>query len=143
MTTQTQDKQEAVDLQQLAIWTVVAAVVSSIIIVILFQITKGQFEGALQNGAPFDNTIFVIAILVQVGVGGILLGILDRFLDRPITTWMWVAIVVLVLTLAMPFAFIEWADGVEPNLTAQIILVVMHLITGAITIYLLTTRTAK
>ena len=143
MATQAGTKQESVDLQQLAIWTVIAAVVSSIIIVIVFLLTQAQFEGALAMGQAFGIPTFVGATVIQIVLGGVLLGILDRFLSKPITTWMWIAIVVLVLSLAQPFAFLDWTEGVEPFAMTPFILVVMHLIAGGITIYLLTTRTAK
>ncbi len=138
MTTQTVQS-EAVDMQQLAIWTIVAAVAAAVINAIVFLVTQGQFEGAEAMGNPFSIGPVIIVSFVQIVLGGVLLGILDRFLDRPITTWRWIAIVVLVLSLAQPFLFLEG----ETTLTQQIILVIMHLIAGGIAIYLLTTRTQK
>ena len=130
---------EAVDMQQLAIWTVVAAVAAAVINAILFLVTQGQFEGAEAMGMPFSIGPVIGASVIQIILGGILLAVLDRFVDRPITIWKWIAIAVLVLSLAQPFLFLEG----ETTLTQQIILVIMHLIAGGITIYLLTTRTQK
>ncbi len=139
MATQNSPKQEIVDLRQLVIWTLVAAVAAAAINALLFLITAGQFAGAEAQGQPFSIGPVVFATLFQIVLGGVLLGILGRFLDRGITIWRWIAIVVLLLSLAQPFM---WLGG-EPTLTARIILVVMHLIAGGITIYLLSTRTRK
>lgn len=137
------EKQESVDLQQLAIWTVVAAVASAVINAILYIVTEGQFEGALAMGQEFSVVPVIFASVLQIILGGVLLGILDRFLDKPITVWMWIAIVVLVLSLAQPFMFLDWAEGVEPVTAVPYILIAMHIIAGAITIFLLSTRTKK
>lgn len=138
MTTQT-GQSGAVDMQQLAIWTGVAAVAAAVINAILFLVTQGQFEGAEAMGMPFTIGPVIGASIVQIILGGVLLAVLARFVDRPITTWRWIAIVFLVLSLAQPFLLLEG----ETTLTQQIILVIMHLIAGGITIYLLTTRTQK
>ncbi len=130
-------KQESVDIQQLAIWTVVAALAAAVINAILFFVTQGQFETAEAMGQPFSVAPVILATVVQIFLGGILLAVLDRFVARPITIWMWIAIVVLVLSLAQPFMFLEG----EFTTTTQLILVVMHIIAGGIAIYLLTTRT--
>ena len=139
MATKNSVQSESVDIRQLAIWTIVAAVAAAVINAIVFLVTQGQFEGAEAMGNPLGIGNVVVVSLLQIVLGGVLLGVLDRFLDRPITTWKWIAIVVLVLSLAQPFLFLEG----ETTLTQQIILVIMHLIAGGIAIYLLTTRTQK
>jgi|GEM_PF-6887370 len=143
MSEETKVKSESVDLQQLAIWTAVAAVASAVINAILFFVTQGQFEGAVAAGQEFTVFPVIIVSIVQIVIGGILLGILDRFLDKPITVWMWIAIIVLVLSFVQPFMFLDWAEEVEPIAATPFILVAMHIIAGAITIFLLTTRTRK
>lgn len=132
-------KQEAVDLQQLAIWTAIAAVASAVINAILYLVTSGQFNGALAMGQPFSVMPVIFATILQIVLGGVLLGVLDRFVSNPISMWRIIAIVVLVASLVQPFMFLEGTF----TTTTQIILVVMHLIAGGITIFLLTTRTQK
>lgn len=139
MSEATETKQESVDLQQLAIWSAVGAVIAAVVNAILFIVTQAQFEGTLVMGEAFELVPVIIASIVGVVVGGILLGILDRFLASPIMTWRWIAIVFLVISFGGPFAMLEG----EPTMTARIILIVMHIITGGIAIYLLTTRTSK
>lgn len=131
--------EEKVDLQQLAIWTTVAAVASAVINAILFVLTAGQFDGAIAMGNQMNVTNVIVASIVQIAVGGIVLAVLDRFVSKPISTWRIVAIVALVLSFAMPFTGLEG----EYSSTAPFILIIMHIIAGAITIYLLTTRTQK
>lgn len=137
MATQSNARQEQVSLQQVAIWTIVAAVLSSLLNVALFLLTQAQFEGALGPVGAFTAPLFAVATSAQVIGGGILLVILARVVKRPITVWRWIAIAFLLISLVQPFVFL---DG-EPTMAARIILVVMHIIAGVITIFLLTTRT--
>ena len=139
MATQTQEKQEAVDLQQLAIWTVVAAVASAVINALLFIVTQSQFEGAMAQGQALSVTHPIGASIAFIVIGGIVLAVMGRFLSNPIAMWRNVAIVVLLLSLLQPVFLLEG----EYTITTQLILGVMHIIAGAITIFLLTTRTAK
>lgn len=139
MSEATETKQESVDLQQLAMWSVVGAVVAAVVNAIIFTVTQGQFEGTLVMGEAFELVPVIIASIVGVVGGGILLAILDRFLSSPISTWRWIAIAFLIISFGGPFAMLEG----EPTMTARIILSVMHIITAGLAIYLLTTRTAK
>lgn len=141
MTTQTE--QESVDMQQLAIWTAVAAVAAAVINAILYLVTSGQFEDVGAMGQPFSIGPVIIVSIVGIALGSVLLAILARFTSRPISTWRWIAIVFLIISFAGPFTNLEGSEGVTVTMTPRIILISMHIIAGGLAIYLLTTRTQK
>lgn len=111
---------------------------------ILILVTSNQFEGVYfeSPGGAQEFTVMpvVFASIVAIALGGVLLAVLDRFTKRPITIWRWVAIVFLVISLAQPFVFLE---GDNVTIAPRIILIIMHIVAGGLTIYLLTTRTQK
>ncbi|MEO1289391.1 MAG: DUF6069 family protein [Chloroflexota bacterium] len=135
----TTTKQESVSLQQLAIWTIIAAVISAALNAILYLVTQGQYAGLMVQGMEFSIANVIGASIMFIVVGGILLAVLDRFISNPISTWRNVAIVALILSLAQPF--IPGLLEGDYTLTTQILLNVMHVIAGVVTIFLLTTRT--
>lgn len=132
-------KQESVSLQQLAIWTVVAIVISASLNAIIYLLTQSNFEGVIVQGVEFSIANVIGASVAFITVGAIVFAVLNRFVSRPISTWRNVAVVALVLSLGQPF--IPGALEGDITLNAQLILVAMHVLAGIVTIYLLTTRT--
>lgn len=127
--------QESVNIRELAKWTVIAAVTATVVNSIIYLITEGEFDGAMigsaEDGMTFGvgNVIFLSMVLILLG--GVVLGVLSRFIARPITIWRYLAVIVLLISYPAPFV------ALEASSTARIILVILHTIAAGIAIYLL------
>jgi Family of unknown function (DUF6069) len=141
MTTNT--TQEVIDNRQLAQWTVIAGVAAAVVNSIVFFIAQamGIFENVAiamgGNSMAFSVFPVIMSSVLFILVGGGLMWVIARFNARPISTWRIVAIVALVLSFGMPLAPNTFTNA-TPALLVTLLL--MHVIAGVITIYLLTTR---
>jgi hypothetical protein len=141
MTVATQ--REVIDNRQLAQWTVIAAVASAVVNSIVFFIAQamGVFDNVAVNMGGNSMAFSVIPVIASsilfILIGGGLMWVIARFNARPITTWRIVAIVALVLSLGMPLAPNTFSNPTTPFF---ITLLLMHVIAGVITIYLLPSR---
>ncbi|MDX1990775.1 MAG: DUF6069 family protein [bacterium] len=123
-----------------------AAVIASVANVVVYLIASAL--GIEFNITPPDVPAppFVLVVIFATTIG-ILLGtfvftLMPRFSQRPISTFRIVAIVALVLSFAQPFML---TTGMIPTsepvaISTVLTLEVMHVIAGAVVIYLLTTR---
>jgi hypothetical protein len=84
--------------------------------------------GAAPDGADLTAVEVVLTAGIAVALGGVLLWALDRFLGNALRTWSWVVVAVAVVS-AIPL----W--GLDVSLESKLVLTVMHLATGAITIW--------
>jgi hypothetical protein len=136
-------KQETIDNRQLLQWTAIAAVASAVANSIVFFIAQamGIFNDVSVtmggNSMPFFVVPVIASSILFILVGGGLMWVIARFNARPISTWRIVAIVALILSFGMPLAPNTFANA-TPAFLATLLL--MHVIAGVITIYLLTTR---
>jgi hypothetical protein len=141
MTVATQ--REVIDNRQLAQWTVIAAVASAVVNSIVFFIAQamGVFDNVAVNMGGNSMAFSVIPVIMSsilfILIGGGLMWVIARFNARPISTWRIVAIVALILSLGMPLAPNTFTN---PTTALFVTLLLMHVIAGAITIYLLPSR---
>jgi hypothetical protein len=127
---------ESLDNRKLVMWTVIAAVIVAIVNSIIYLIMDSEFEGVSVGESEFmvGNVIFLSVVLIVLG--GVTLWGINRFSDRPITLWRYVAVAVLLISYLAPVLGLD-----APSTTPRIILLILHTIAGAVTIYLLSTRT--
>ena len=136
-------KQETINNRQLAQWTVIAAVASAVVNSIVFFIAQamGVFDNVAVNMGGNSMAFSVIPVIMSsilfILIGGGLMWVIARFNARPISTWRIVAIVALILSLGMPLAPNTFTN---PTTSLFITLLLMHIIAGVITIYLLPSR---
>lgn len=132
------ENQESVNIRELAKWTVIAAVAATVLNTIIYLITEGEFEGAMigsgEDAREFAVGNVVLLSMALILLGGAVLGVLSRFIERPITIWRYLAVIILLISYPAPFV------ALEASTTARIILVIMHTIAAGITIYLLPSR---
>jgi hypothetical protein len=133
-------QREVIDNRQLAQWTVIAAVASAVVNSIVFFIAQaiGIFDNVAVTMGGTSMAFSVIPVIMSsilfILIGGGLMWVIARFNARPISTWRIVAIVALVLSLGMPLAPNTFTNPTTPFF---ITLLLMHIIAGVITIYLL------
>jgi hypothetical protein len=136
-------QREVIDNRQLAQWTVIAAVASAVVNSIVFFIAQamGVFDNVAVNMGGNSMAFSVIPVIMSsvlfILIGGSLMWVIARFNARPISTWRIVAITALVLSLGMPLAPNTFTNATTPFF---ITLLLMHIIAGVITIYLLPSR---
>jgi hypothetical protein len=136
-------QREVIDYRQLAQWTVIAAVASAVVNSIVFFIAQamGVFDNVAVNMGGNSMAFSVIPVIASsilfILIGGGLMWVIARINARPISTWRIVAIVALVLSLGMPLAPNTFSN---PTSALFITLLLMHIIAGVITIYLLPSR---
>jgi hypothetical protein len=139
-------KQEVVDNRQLIQWTLIAAVVAAVVNSVVFFIAQamGIFDDVVVTMGGGREPFVVIPVIgssiTLIVVGGIVLWVIARFSQRPISTWRIVAIVALLLSFGMPFSPNAFEN---PTTVFYATLLLMHILAGVIAIYLLTTRVQK
>lgn len=124
-----------------------AAVIASVINLIVWALASAAgisfaITPPEMPAPPFPLAV-VFATFVGVLLGTLLLTLMPRFSKRPISTWRIVAIVALVLSFGQPLLLTTGMMPTAAPVEAGTILVleVMHVVGGAVAIYLLTTRT--
>ncbi|MEL6407684.1 MAG: DUF6069 family protein [Chloroflexota bacterium] len=143
MATQTQTS-EAVDYSKLWWVTLLAGVTAAGANVLLYIIAQNiGFVGdivpsflAEQENIPHFAIATTASSIIFIAIGGAVMWIIDRFSDRPITTWRNVAIVALILSLGQPIF-----GGFTGN--DLIIVEAMHIIAGIIAIAFTINMVAK
>jgi hypothetical protein len=124
-----------------------AAAIAAVANLIIYFIAQAlgvnfNFMPAEMPSPPFPVAI-IGATFVFTLIGTLILTLLPRFSQRPISTFRIVAIIALVLSFAQPFFL---TSGMMPTagpvgMNTVVSLLLMHLVSGIIAIYLLTTRT--
>lgn len=91
---------------------------------------------AEQENVPHFAIAITASSIIFIAIGGIVMWVVDRFSNRPITMWRNVAIVALILSLAQPLF-----GGFTGN---DLILVeLLHIVAGIIAIFLTVNMVAK
>jgi hypothetical protein len=139
MTTATVTRETVVPgklLSAAAIGGVVAAVINLALFFILPALLNTTLRVRTPQATELEPMPFIAVIMASIVpafVGAGLLWLLNRFTPRPVTIFIAIAVIVVVLSLAAPFQL-----GVST--TEAIILVLMHIVAGTTITYFLTTR---
>jgi hypothetical protein len=136
---------EKVSYRRLA-WVAPLAMFGAAILNVIVQVIASA-AGAIRADHPVLGILPVfLASFVQVGIGAAVFAIFGKTTRRPIFTFRIVAIVALVLSLTQPFMV---ASGVMPipgttsadfGASTVATMIVMHLVAGIFTIWVLTTQ---
>ena len=122
------------------IWQVggIAAVSTAVANAVVWAIAQGILDVS-DEFMPLE-TVFpaIISSLLGVGLGTVVFYLLNRFTSRPIQLYQIIGIVFLVFSLSGPLMQSSEPGGGTKEVVT---LLLMHIIAGAITIGLLTTRT--
>ncbi|MDX2136664.1 MAG: DUF6069 family protein [Chloroflexota bacterium] len=119
-----------------AIGGVVAAVVNLALFFILPALLNSLLRVRTPQATELEPLPFIAVIMASIVpafVGAGLLWLLNRFTARPVTIFTVIAVIVTLLSLATPFQL-----GIST--TEAIILVLMHIVAGAVITYFLVTR---
>lgn len=121
-------------------WTVIAGAVAAVINAIVFFLadTLGVFEGVVMTIGTTEMTFSVVPVVVSsfvfIGIGGVVLWLIDLFSNQPLMLWRNVAVLALLLSFLQPIFLLD------APMDTVIVLELMHIIAGAIAIFLLTTQ---
>lgn len=123
---------------------ILALVVSAVINLVLYFVASAlsiPFD-VLPPGVPAPP--FALAIIFATSlttlIGTLLFWQMPRFSKKPISTWRMVAIGVVLLSLVSPLSLLMGGDRPVAPISTLIVLEAMHILTGAVAIYFLTTR---
>jgi hypothetical protein len=144
ITTNQHQKLEQVDYSKLWWLTLLSGLSAAVVNeIVLFIAQALGFVGnpvpsfMVGSGQEFNFAIpLAISSNLFIIIGGITLWVVDRFSNKPISTWRIVAIVALVLSYAQPFTAFS-----NPN--EIILLLLMHTLAGIITISVISTQAKK
>ena len=141
---QQKQKLEQVDYSKLWWLTLAAGGLSALVNVLLYFGAQAvgfvgnmvpSFMVGSEPQVPFAMPIVISSVLFVI-IGGVALWVIDRFNDKPISTWRIVGIVALVLSYAQPFTAFS-------NMNEIVLLLIMHTIAGIITITIISTQAKK
>lgn len=123
-----------------------AAVIASVVNLVIYFVASSlgisfDFMPANMPAPPFALAV-IFATFIGVLAGTLVFSLMPRFTKRPVSVFRTVAIVALVLSFAQPLMLTTGIIPVGQPVTAGLIvaLLIMHLVAGVITIWLLTTR---
>jgi hypothetical protein len=134
---------ERVDFRKLA-WVGPLAVAGSVVLNIIVR-EVAALLGAIPQSQPVTQLLPVIlSTVVQVGLGVGVFALMGKMAKRPISTFRLVGIFALIFSLTNP---IMAATGMFPlpfaaewNVSIVLTMMVMHIVAGVFTIWLLTTQ---